>query len=123
MAAYVAGQKLAHRPGTYQQYSSGSTTLLCSVLAQRSGVHADLPRQQIFAPLGLTSAVFEPDAAGTPVCSSYMWATPRDWATVGQFALQEGVWNGRPMLPAGWMSRSTTALPVTAGDSTGYAAG
>jgi len=93
------------------------------VLAQRSGVHADLPRQQIFAPLGLTSAVFEPDAAGTPVCSSYMWATPRDWATVGQFALQEGVWNGRPMLPAGWMSRSTTALPVTAGDSTGYAAG
>ncbi len=122
MAAYVASRDLAHQPGTYQQYSSGSTTLLCSVLAERSGVRADLPRRELFAPLGLSSAVLEPDAAGTPVCSSYLWATPRDWAALGQFALQRGVWNGERLLPTGWMKASTTAVDVHTEDP-GYATG
>lgn len=90
MGDYVASQPAAHEPGTYQQYSSGSTTLLCAILNEKTGTGADLPRRELFAPLGLSSAVLEPDAAGTPVCSSYMWATPRDWAAVGQLALQEG---------------------------------
>ncbi|HYN29393.1 MAG TPA: serine hydrolase [Dermatophilaceae bacterium] len=122
MAGYVASRPLAHPVGTWQQYSSGSTNVLCSVLTQRAGVTADLPRRELFAPLGLTSAVLEPDAAGTPVCSSYLWATPRDWAAVGQFALQDGVWGGQRLLPVGWMKRSTTVLPGS-GEEKGYAAG
>ncbi len=110
MGGYVADQPLAHDPGTYQQYSSGSHTLLCSILAERTGQGANLPRQEIFGPLGLSSAVLEPDAVGTPVCSSYMWATPRDWAAIGQFALQDGVWNDERLLPEGWMAESTTAI-------------
>lgn len=122
MGAYVASQKLAHPVGTYQQYSSGSTTLLCAVLAAKTGIRADLPRTRIFAPLGLTSAVWEPDAVGTPVCSSYLWATPRDWAAIGQFALQNGEWNGQQLLPADWLAASTKVIDVV-GEETGYAAG
>lgn len=122
MGAYVAGQGLAHPVGTYQQYSSGSTTLLCSILAARTGVRADLPRARILGPLGLSSAVWEPDAVGTPVCSSYLWATPRDWAAIGQFALQNGEWNGQQLLPADWMATTTKVVDV-AGEETGYAAG
>jgi CubicO group peptidase (beta-lactamase class C family) len=128
MAAYAAGQPLAHPVGTYQQYSSGSTNILCSVLADKAGVAAEpggaanLPRREVFAPLGLTSGVLEPDASGNPVCSSYLWATPRDWAALGRLALQDGVWDGTRLLPAGWMARSTTALPGTS-EEKGYAAG
>lgn len=122
MGAFVAGQPAAYEPGTHQQYSSGSTTLLCAVLAERTGAGADLPRRALFAPLGLSSAVLEPDAAGTPVCSSYLWATPRDWAAVGQFALQDGVWNGERLLPEGWMGTSTTVVDVET-EEEGYAAG
>ncbi len=32
MGDYVASHPLAHDPGTYQQYSSGSTTMLCDIL-------------------------------------------------------------------------------------------
>lgn len=123
MAGYVAEQELAHPVGEYQQYSSGSTTLLCSVLAERSRLGADLPRRELFEPLGLGSAVWEPDAVGTPVCSSYLWATPRDWASIGQFALQDGLWDGARLLPEGWMEESTTALPVAGSDEVGFAAG
>ena len=123
MAGYVAGQKLEHPVGEFQQYSSGSTTLLCAVLMEKAGLGADFPGGELFAPLGLSSAVFEPDAAGTPVCSSYLWATPRDWSTIGQFALQDGVWEGERLLPEGWMAESTTVQAVVATDEEGYAAG
>ena len=127
MAAYVASQPAQHAPGTYQEYSSGSTNLLCDVVADKAGVsgpdRADLPRRLVFEPLGLTSAVMEPDASGNPVCSSYLWATPRDWAALGQWALQDGEWEGEQLLPTGWMRRSTTHQAVERSEEQGYAAG
>ena len=124
MAGYAASQPLAHQPGSYQQYSSGSTNILCGVLTDLADApDADLPREQLFAPLGLTSAVWEPDASGTPVCSSYLWATPRDWATIGEFALKDGVWAGERLLPEGWMKQTTTATPVATSEEKGYAGG
>lgn len=121
MGGYVASLPLAHEPGTYLQYSSGSTTLLCSILAPGRG-GADWPRTELFAPLGLASMTLEPDGAGTPVCSSYAWATPRDWAAVGQFALLDGVWNGERLLPEGWMAESVKAVDVQS-EEDGYASG
>ena len=123
MGRYVAGLPLAHEPGTVQQYSSGSTTLLCSVLADRTGLGADLPREALLGPLGLSTAVLEPDAAGTPVCSSYLWAAPRDWAAIGQFALQNGEWNGEQLLPDDWMRQSLTVTDVDETDDPGYGMG
>ncbi len=108
MGDYVASQPLAHEPGTHLQYSSGSTTLLCDILLDRTGGDANLPRTELFGPLGLSSFVLEPDASGTPVCSSYGWATPRDWAALGQLALDDGVVSGQRLLPSGWMRQSTT---------------
>ena len=121
MGGFVASLPLAHEPGSYLQYSSGSTTLLCSILAPSRG-GADWPRQELFVPLGLSSMTLEPDGAGTPVCSSYAWATPRDWAAVGQFALADGVWNGERLLPEGWMAESVTAVDVES-EEDGYASG
>ena len=112
MGGYVASQPLAHDPGTHLQYSSGSTTLLCDILLDRTGTGAELPGSLLFSPLGLGSAVIEPDGAGTPVCSSYMWATPRDWAAIGQLALDEGVVDGKSLLPDGWMDQATTPTEV-----------
>lgn len=123
MGAYVTSLPLAHDPGTVQLYSSGSTTLLCDILVERTGLGADLPRQALLEPLGLTSAIFEPDAAGTPVCSSYLWATPRDWAAIGQFALQNGEWNGEQLLPEDWMAQSLTLPDVEQTDDPGYGMG
>ena len=122
MGSYVASRDLAHEPGSFVQYSSGSTTLLCSILAGRSGLGANLPRALVFTPLGLSSAVLETDGVGTPVGSSYMWATPRDWAAIGQFALDDGVWNGERLLPEGWIAESVTAVRG-GGEQDGNAAG
>jgi len=60
----------------------------------------------------MCSAIIEPDASGSFVGSSYMFATPRDWARVGQLFLNDGVWNGERILPDGWVKYSTTPTPL-----------
>lgn len=120
MAGFAASQPLAHPIGAYQQYSSGSTNILCSVLLERADADAGIVDDLLFEPLGLSSAVWENDETGTPVCSSYLWATPRDWAALGQFALADGVWEGQRLLPEGWMSQSTTNVSAPESDADAY---
>jgi CubicO group peptidase (beta-lactamase class C family) len=113
MAAFARSQPPAHRPGEFWLYSSGTAVIL-SRIAQESadGDITKYIRTRLFDPLGITSATIEPDEHGTPVGSSYMYATARDWARYGQFLLQDGTWQGQDLLPAGYVS--TMATPVTA---------
>ena len=112
MAAFAASQPLAHEPGTYRQYSSGTTNLLCDLLHERTGLGPEMADELLFRPLGMRSAVLEADASGRSVCSSYLWATPRDFARFGQFVLDDGVVDGQRLLPEGWMEYSTTVVPA-----------
>ncbi|MGA8047421.1 MAG: serine hydrolase [Dermatophilaceae bacterium] len=121
MAGFAAAQPLTAPIGQVQQYSSGSTNILCSALLDRADADARLADELLFVPLGLSSTVWETDGTGLPVCSSYLWATPRDWAALGQFALQDGVWDGERLLPEGWMTTSATVVTPAESDADGYA--
>lgn len=111
--AKTAGQsQLVRSPGGYQQYSSGTTNILCQVMRQKSGMGLDMAVKLIYQPLHMNSALLEPDASGGLVCSSNMWATPRDWAKIGQLALQNGRWEGQQLLPLNWMTYSTLHVNV-----------
>jgi len=112
-AAYAASRPLIVTPGTEWSYSSGTTNIL-SAIVRRSIGDADYPswpRRALFAPLGMQGALMEPDISGTFVASSFMLATARDWARFGQLYLQDGVWDGRRLLPEGWVSFGTTPTP------------
>jgi CubicO group peptidase (beta-lactamase class C family) len=95
--------------------------VLCDVLQQRTGLGTDLARELVLAPLGMSSAVLEPDAAGGLVCSSYLWATPRDWARFGQLWLQDGQWDGEQLLDPAFVRWSTTPVALD-GEDGGHAA-
>ena len=101
---YAAGRPLAHPPGTRWAYSSGTTNLVSLALSRALGdAYALWPHTQLFAPLGMASAVFEPDARGVYVGSSFLYATARDWARFGLFVLRDGRWQGQRLLPEGWV--------------------
>lgn len=112
MAAFAAAQPLAHEPGTYRQYSSGTSNIVCDLLHDRTGLGPEMADELLFGPLGMTSAVLEADASGRSVCSSYLWATPRDWAKFGQFVLDDGEVDGSPLLPEGWTDNVTSEVPA-----------
>ena len=116
MAAFARDRPLEHAPGTFWNYSSGSAVILARIAQDASGLSAArLARDLLFDPLGMTSAVMEADADGTLVGSSYMYATPRDWARYGQFLLQQGMWHGRQLLAPGFVSMMAAPVPASRG--------
>lgn len=122
MAHYAADQPLAHPIGTHWQYSSGTSNLLSQIIHDQfpdDAAYLDFIYDSLFLPLGMYSAVVETDQSGTAVGSSYGWATPRDWARFGQLYLQDGLWDGRRILPEGWVDYSRRAA---AGSEGGYGA-
>lgn len=107
MAGFAASAPPAAKPGTQFNYSSGTAVLLSRIWMDRIGGGSQAlayPRQALFEPLGMASAVMETDASGTFVGSSYMYATARDWARLALFLLRDGVWNGERMLPEGFVA-------------------
>jgi len=110
MAAFARQQPLAQAVGRAFNYASGSSVLLARLWqdAVPSGAALAWPRQALFGPLGMHSAVMEADARGTYVGSSYMYATARDWARFALLLLQDGQWQGQTLLPADWVARMRT---------------
>lgn len=115
-AGFAASKPLAAPPGTVWSYSSGTTNVIARALRHAVGGgdvdYLLFPRRAIFEPLGMASAIMEPDAAGDYVGSSFMFATARDWARFGLLYLQDGVWEGKRILPEGWVAFSTTPAPA-----------
>ncbi|MGP0029888.1 MAG: serine hydrolase domain-containing protein [Acidimicrobiales bacterium] len=106
MAHFAADRPPAAAPGERFNYSSGSSNIIAGVLARVVGPGAPYARflhHRLFAPIGMDSARAEFDEAGTWVASSYVRATARDFARFGLLYLRDGTWDGRRVLPEGWV--------------------
>ena len=112
-AAFAASRPLAAQPGDLWQYASGTTNILSRIVRRRVGDahYWTWPNAVLFDRIGMTSAVLEPDASGTFVCSSYMLATARDWARYGQLWLDRGRHGHDEVLSDDWIRFSTTPTP------------
>jgi len=110
-AGFAASKPLEHPPGVYWQYSGGTSNIIARILRQHFADEQEylrFPRERLFEPLGMRSAVLEPDETGTFVGSTFMYASARDWARLGLLFLRDGLWQGRRLLPEGWVAYSLT---------------
>jgi len=60
----------------------------------------------------MKKVVWERDVAGTFVGSSYIFTTSQDMARFGYLFLNDGIWEGKRLLPQGWVAYSTTIAPA-----------
>ena len=106
VAQFAATRERLHAPGDHWEYMSGNTNLASHTLQQALG--ADLAEQltayraRVFEPLGIYSAIIEPDETGTLVGSSYMYATAHDWARLAQLYLDNGRVGDEQIIPDNW---------------------
>jgi CubicO group peptidase (beta-lactamase class C family) len=116
MAGFARNQQMINRPGEAWSYSSGTALILSRIVQDKLGLGAlRYIDERLFLPLGITTATLEQDESGTLVGSSYMYATARDWARYGQFLVQDGVWHGQALLPAGYVSMMATPVKASNG--------
>ena len=115
MAAFARKQPLVHPRGEVWSYSSGTALILSRIAQEASATPAAADRNALFASLGMRSALIEKDASGTLVGSSYMYATPRDWARYGLLLAQDGWWGATEILPRGFLAMMTTPVAASGG--------
>ncbi len=112
-------------PGSRFRYANNDILLAVRSLRAALGedAYARYPATALFAPLGMAHTQAGTDWQGNYILSSQVWSTARDLARLGQFWLQDGVWQGRRLLPEGWVKyMATPSGPQPAGDGPGYGA-
>lgn len=118
MGELAAGFPLEYEPGTFWEYSSGTTNILSYTMAEAFDSKQDyleFPYLRIFKPLGAESFVLETDASGHFVGSSYGYASARDWAKLGQLYLNKGNMYGEQIIDSAWVDFCSTPVPESNG--------
>ena len=118
MGKFALSKPLENEPGTVWYYSSGSTNIVMRYLRGKfASYQAFLAyvRERLFAPLAIDNPYFEPDMVGTPVGSSYLYVTARDFARFGQLFLDDGCVGDRRILPEGWVDYTVTPASASEG--------
>ncbi len=116
-SGYASSLPQEHEPDTKWSYSSGTTNIISGIVrrAVPDSAYWTFPQDSLFNQIGMRSAVMEPDASGTFVGSSFMHATPRDWARFGLLYLWEGNWNGKQILNPDWVKYAAEPTPTAGG--------
>jgi CubicO group peptidase (beta-lactamase class C family) len=119
MGDYAASKKLIAEPDSVWSYSSGSGNIIQDYLRTAFKSHEDYlayPRIAIFNKAGMRSVVWEVDASGTFVGSSYLYATMRDYARFGLLYMHNGNWLGEQIFPEGWVNYTTAPAEGSGGE-------
>ena len=126
MGAFAAAFPLDAPPDTVSNYSSGTSNIISGIIKRLLGpgdAYAAFLRRELFDRIGMASAEPRFDRAGGWIASSFCFCTPRDFAKFGLLYLRDGIWNGKRILPEGWVDYARTPAPLQpVGEEAGYGA-
>ena len=114
-------QPFVCRPGTKFLYNNVGPYLAGILVQRRAGcdlVHYLMPR--LFKPLGIQLPTWETDPMGNTFGAGGLFLTLDELHKFGQLYLNDGMWNGRQLVPAAWVKESTSRQVENDRDSYGY---
>ena len=103
--------------GRYRNTDPVLTNYLIRLALEKRGepYHA-FPQKALFDKIGVRNMVMETDPYGNFLTQGYELAPARDWARIANLYLQDGVWNGERILPAGFVKFVSTLAPAWEAD-------
>lgn len=112
-AALFLATEPEQEPGSWFLYHNGASRVLALAVQRRTGQRLlDYLRPRLLDPLGVTRAAWI-TWAGADLGFSGLHVSTDTLARLGLLLLQDGVWQGRRVLPAGWVATASSALADT----------
>jgi len=110
-AAAAFETPLVQQPGEGFIYCGGpGMQVLVAVIERATGRNLyDFARAELFDPLGVGEIEWRTTADGSPIGGWGIYMTPRDMLRIGYLYLNDGIWDGRQILPEGWVTQSRPA--------------
>jgi hypothetical protein len=101
---------LRHTPGTEFANCPPLMHLVSAIIQQSTGMSAlEYAQQNLFDPLGIRGATWERDPRGINIGWKGLRMSPAETAKLGWLLLNGGRWGDRQVLPAEWVSASTSS--------------
>jgi CubicO group peptidase (beta-lactamase class C family) len=98
-------QPVEHEPGTHFLYNSGATYMVSAIVQKATGQKViDFLTPRLFEPLGIEDPVWEVCPRGVNTGGWGLSIRTEDIAKFGQLYLQDGIWEGKRLLPEGWVA-------------------
>ncbi|MDO9368192.1 MAG: serine hydrolase [Sphingopyxis sp.] len=115
---------LLNPPNTRYRYANNDTMLaVLSLKAAQKKAGTALDPAAFFDRIGMTRTFAEHDKDGDYILSSQVWTTARDLARLGLLYQNDGLWDGKRLLPADWRTFVTMPSGPQPDGPFGYGAG
>lgn len=117
---WAATRPLQWQPNTVGRYRNSDPVLanyLIRLAVEKRGEdYHSFPQRVLFDKLGMHNMVLETDPYGNFLLQGYEFGAARDWSRLGNLYLQDGVWNGKRLLPKGFVDFVSTLAPAWVAD-------
>ena len=101
--------KPVHKPGTVFMYNNMATFMLSAVVQQVAGQTLfEYLQPRIFKPLGINGIDWDLNPQGINLGMIGLRLHTENLAKFGQLLLQQGVWNGKQLIPKEWVKEATS---------------
>lgn len=118
---------IVYEPGSVFMYTSGASHTISAILQKTTGRKlSEYAAEKLFKPLGITPYGWADDQNGITFGNSWLRLLPTDMAKFGYLYLNRGNWNGKQIIPADWVDRSTRkhietkGVQINAAEQDGY---
>lgn len=99
-----------HEPGTFFTYNSLGTYVLSAIVQKVTGEKVvDYLWPRLFRPLGIVDVRWDESPQGINCGGWGLYLKTEDLAKMGLLLLQDGRWQGRQILPEGWVEQASAA--------------
>ena len=106
---YTLGRPMRDDPGVRLEYSGGASMLLSAILQRATGqTAAFFANEYLFKPMGINDFSWLEGQGGITNGASGLSMRRIDMARFGQLFLDQGQWEDKQLVPAGWVEASTS---------------
>lgn len=106
---FTFDQPMQSEPGEVWVYNSGASHLMSGIVKEATGKYVDeYAEEHLFRPLGIREYHWKKTPTGHPDTEGGLYLKAEDLAKIGYLYLNDGIWDGRRILPDGWVASSVT---------------